>query len=72
MVDLADNVGNDAIARLNLLKRAAELGHVGAQRAFPIELQKAQEAQAQVQQQQENNRRAMEVFGHILDGALRR
>jgi len=71
MVDLADNVGNDVNAKLNLLKRAAELGHVGAQRAFAIELQNAQEAQVQTQQQQENNRNAAIIFGNIIGGALR-
>jgi hypothetical protein len=70
MVDLADNVGSDTNTKLDLLKRASELGHEGAQRAFALELQNAQQAQAQAQIQQENNEKAAIIFGRILGGVL--
>lgn len=75
MVSLADLIDkgiymppNPMTTKLNLLKRAAELGHAGAQRGFPLELQKVQ----QMQVQQENQRQMLNFFGHVVGGALRR
>jgi hypothetical protein len=75
MVSLADMIDkgtytpdNPVMVKLGLLKRAANLGHAGAQRGFPLELQKAQ----QNQNDQEKQRQMMDVFGHILGSAIRR
>jgi tetratricopeptide (TPR) repeat protein len=75
MVALADLIDknfytpdNPVAMKLALLKRAAELGHAGAQKGFPIELAKVQQAQAA----QENQRKMMEIFGQIVAGAIRR
>jgi hypothetical protein len=75
MVSLADMIDkgtytpdNPVMMKLNLLKRAADLGHVGAQRGFPLELQKAQQSQ----NDQEKQRQMMDMFGHILGSAIRR
>jgi hypothetical protein len=63
----------DAInLRLALLKKASELGHVDAQRAFEIEYEKAQTAQQQQAMQQQIQLQMLEVFGAAVQGALRR
>ena len=58
--------------RLALLKKAAELGHAGAQRAFEVEYEKAQTAQQQQLMQQQVQRQMFEIFGAAVQGALRR
>jgi hypothetical protein len=58
--------------RLALLKRAGELGHAGAQRAFEIEYEKAQTAQQQLIMQQQVQRQMLEIFGAVVQGAMRR
>jgi hypothetical protein len=76
MVSLAEMIdkgtylpdSNPIATKLALLKRASDLGHAGAQRAFPLELAKVQQAQAN----QETQRQMMEIFGQIVAGALRR
>ncbi|MBR1145209.1 tetratricopeptide repeat protein [Bradyrhizobium sp. AUGA SZCCT0431] len=75
MVSLGDMIDkgtyptdNPLAMKLALLKRAADLGHAGAQRAFPLELAKAQQAQSN----QETQRQMLEIFGQIVAGAIRR
>lgn len=75
MVSLTDMIDkgtytpdNPLAMKLALFKRAADLGHAGAQRAFPLELAKAQQAQAN----QETQRQMMAIFGQIVAGAIRR
>jgi hypothetical protein len=58
--------------RLALLKKAAELGHAGAQRAFEIESEKAQTAQQQQLMQQQMQRQMIEIFGTVVQNAIRR
>jgi TPR repeat protein len=75
MVSLADMIDkgtylpdyNPLATKLALLKRASDLGHAGAQRAFPLELAKAQQAQAN----QDTQRQMMIIFGQIVSGAIR-
>ncbi len=75
MVSLADMIDEGTYQpeapvamKLALLRRAAELGHGGAKLAFPIELQKAQ----QQQQNLEAQRQMMNMMGGILSSVLRR
>lgn len=69
MIDKGTYMPSDPImTKLSLLKRAAELGHAGAQRGFPIELQKVQ----QLQQQQRMQGQMLDIFGHVLGAATRR
>ena len=58
--------------RLALLKKAGELGHAGAQRAFAIEYQKAQTAQQQQMMQQQVQQQMLQMFGAVIQGAARR
>jgi len=58
--------------RLALLKRAAELGHAGAQRAFAVEYQKAQTAQQQQIMQQQVQQQMLQLFGAVIQGAAHR
>jgi TPR repeat protein len=72
LVDMIDkgtySPDNPLAMKLALLRRAAELGHAGAQRTFPVELAKMQQAQAN----QETQRKMLEIFGQIVGGAMRR
>jgi hypothetical protein len=55
--------------RLALLKKAGELGHAGAQRAFAVEYQKAQTAQREQIMQQQVQQQMLQMFGAVLQGA---
>jgi hypothetical protein len=71
LVDLIDHglvpTPNPVETKLGLLHRAAELGHVGAQRAYEVELRKiTQERTNQVNQQQ-----MMQLFGAFVQGVAR-
>jgi hypothetical protein len=75
MVSLADMIDKGTYApdnplamKLSLLKRAADLGHAGAQRGYPLEVQKAR----QLQSDQETQRQMLNMFGQIVGGAMRR
>jgi hypothetical protein len=59
---------NPLAMKLSLLKRAADLGHAGAQRGYPLELQKTR----QVESDQETQRQMLNIFGQIVGGAMRR
>jgi hypothetical protein len=79
MVSLADLIEKgyvtppDAVNfRLALLKKAGELGHAGAQRAFAVEYQKAQTAQQQQIMQQQVQQQMLQMFGAVIQGAVRR
>jgi signal transduction histidine kinase len=54
--------------RLALLKRSSELGNADAQRVLDVEYQKAQTAQDQQIMQQQ----MLEIFGAVVQGAVRR
>jgi TPR repeat protein len=58
--------------RLALLKKAGELGHAGAQRAFEVELEKAQTAQQQRLMQQQIQSQMLGIFGAVVQGAMHR
>ena len=58
--------------RLALLKKAGELGHAGAQQAFEVEAEKAQNAQQQQLMQQQVQSQMLEIFGAVVQGAMRR
>lgn len=58
--------------RLAMLRKAGELGHAGAQRAFEVEIDKAQNAQQQQAMQQQVQRQMLEIFGAVVQGAIRR
>jgi hypothetical protein len=73
MVGLADMIDNGTYmpedplrTKLKRLKRAAELGHAGAQRGLPVEVQKIRQMQAD----QERQRQMLDVLGQIVGGAL--
>jgi tetratricopeptide (TPR) repeat protein len=75
MVSLADMIdrhvytpSNASDLKLSFLKRAADLGHQGAMRAYNIELEKIQAAQTQKLNEQEMQQR---MFG-IIDGFIQR
>ena len=75
MVSLAEMIDKNTYAppdplamKLALLKRAADLGHAGSQRAFPLELAKSRQAEAD----QETQRKMLEIFGQIVLGGTRR
>jgi hypothetical protein len=79
MVSLADLIEKgyftppDAVnLRLALLKKAGELGHAGAQKAFVVEYQKAQTAQQQQIMQQQVQQQMLQMFGAVIQGAVRR
>jgi TPR repeat protein len=57
--------------RLALLKKAGELGHAGAQRAFAIEYQKAQTAQQQQIMQLQVQQQMLQMFGAAIGGIRR-
>ncbi|MDR3493334.1 MAG: hypothetical protein P4L82_01925 [Ancalomicrobiaceae bacterium] len=57
--------------KLDLYKRAADLGHPAAIRAYNEELAKAEQQRQQMQQQQEVQKQMIGVFGTILNGAMR-
>jgi hypothetical protein len=57
---------------LALLKKAGELGHAGAQRAFEVELEKAQTAQQQQLMQQQIQSQMLGIFGAVVQGAMHR
>jgi hypothetical protein len=58
--------------RLALLKRAGELGHAGAQRAFEIEYEKAQTSQQQQAMQLQVQKQMIDIFGAVVQRAIRR
>jgi len=72
LVDLIDkglmSVPNPEQTKLALLKRAAELGHSGAQRGYELELQKANQARID----QATQRQMMQIFGTFVQGVARR
>jgi uncharacterized protein (UPF0147 family)/signal transduction histidine kinase len=72
LVDLIErgliSIPNPEQTKLALLKRAAELGHSGAQRAYESELQKANQAGID----QANQRQMMQIFGAFIQGLPRR
>jgi TPR repeat protein len=53
--------------KLELLRRAAQLGHAGAQQGYELELQKAEQRRIEV----ETQRRALETFGRFMQGVPR-
>lgn len=71
LVDLIDKglvpLADPQRTKLSLLKRAAELGHASAQRAYDLELQKMNQERVN----QANQQQMMQMFGAIVQGAMR-
>lgn len=72
LVDLIDrgliSIGNPEQTKLALLDRAAELGHLGAQKGYELELQKANQDRANQATQQQ----MIQIFGAFVQSVTRR
>jgi hypothetical protein len=76
LVDMIDrgvfNPPNSIYAKMALLRKAAELGHQTALRAYNSEVEKQEQAQNRQINEQEMQRRMLETLGGIMRGIPRR
>lgn len=59
-------------AKMALYRRAAELGHKNAERAFQIEAERLNKAQIDYANQQQTNQQMLNIIGGVLGAAVRR
>ncbi|AVT82746.1 caspase family protein [Rhodopseudomonas palustris] len=73
LVDRAEvNPVGGAETKIELCRRAAELGHVGARQCYQVEVAKQEQAEKDRVQQLEQQKMMIQLMGTIIQGATRR